>query len=298
MGGQASSFTTRFSLSRVEVDAARRPLQLEATYTAFLTGTTGATGRRILEALVESSNCEKVVALSRRELTEDWWTDTFSRSSAPEDAIRGGVRASITRCPDKVQVVVVNDFEPETLRANLDLESAIADVGATLAGRSDSNVDSPRSIMFSALGTSPFSEKVDYHYSVSWADFAAKNIPNLALVGLVSSKGADSSSLFGYMQTMGRREEKFAEFFCGSTNLLLARPGPIGREELADARLKERILRSFSSVVPHVPARAIGRAMVQAAEQDLAAPRGDVKPGIWVLDERALLDFADQCSPW
>ena len=86
---------------------------------------------------------------------------------------------------------------------------------------------------------------------------------------------------------MGRREKFFFRLTDvrsrqHKTNIVVARPGPLDREELARSRLKERILGSLTWVVPHIHCRDVAKSMVERVERGLAENK--VNPRVDVLE--------------
>merc|ERR1719313_457728 len=89
---------------------------------------------------------------------------------------------------------------------------------------------------------------------------------------LVSSQGVSSASIFGYMKTLGRREDEFSGL--GFAHLCIARPGPIDRHELAKARLKERIMHTLLPHSAFVNSSEVGLVLVRASERHRAGSEG------------------------
>lgn len=243
----------------------QQPIKLKHPYTALVAGSTGATGRRIVAALTKSDNCEKICPIARREIPES----EYERAFPGLDAGRQG----------KIQPLLAKDYEVETMQElGQGLQSSLLSGGQ--AGR--------RFVAFSALGSAPFSEKVDLHYSLNFARLAGSVLgANLHAVGLVSSSGANPNSYMSYLKVIGQREEEFKKVFAGTgegkeqrpaTPLIIARPGPIDRDELAQERMKERLLGYFRWLIPHVHASQIAQATVWAVEKQLWAEENGQEP--------------------
>eukprot|EP00397_Hematodinium_sp_SG-2012_P044258 GEMP01049390.1.p1 GENE.GEMP01049390.1~~GEMP01049390.1.p1 ORF type:complete len:214 (+),score=48.81 GEMP01049390.1:124-765(+) len=185
-----------------------------APYEAIVAGSTGASGRRIVESLVASNLCTKVIALTRREIPEEAYEKTF-----PD--------IDMQKAREKLVVTVV------------DFDNIVADPENTTSLPQIA----PGTKAFSALGSSPYSEKVDLHYSNAFATaMQARGVTDMALV---SATNANSKSYIGYPRTLGQRQDFFvARDFRA---LHVAMPWFIDREELATVRLKERI---FFPMIP------------------------------------------------
>lgn len=192
---------------------------------------TGATGRRLVEDLVRSEHCNQVIALTRREIP------------------------------------VLHDAFPE-----LDLQKAegklvlrLVDYEAELQPQLSDSIPKELPVLsFCALGsTGAEKEKVDVVYA---GNFARAVKGRSAAVAVVSSMGANSASSLDYFRIIGTREDEYSSAFAGKP-LLLARPGALERQELAQSRMKERVLGSISWVVDHIDTRLVARAMVVAIER-------------------------------
>ncbi|CAD7949244.1 unnamed protein product [Amoebophrya sp. A120] len=215
-------------------------------YEAIVAGSTGASGRALVAALSARPNCTRIHALVRQgkgmpDLKRDEVQKAFPGIEYDKlniGSAGGGTSARLN--------VVEFDYE------NAKPLPTIAQGTEVMA--------------FCALGTAPFSELVDYTYSVNFAEAVAKSYDVKAL-GLVSSQGANKDSMMGYMETLGRRENQFAELAKQyKFPTIFARPGPIDRDELAEERLKERILGAFSFALPFVHTSQIAASLIQGAE--------------------------------
>ncbi len=88
------------------------------------------------------------------------------------------------------------------------------------------------------MGAAPYTEESDYTMPVAFARAVRRQgVPSMSLV---SSQMACASSLFGYLRTLGRREQAFQEL--GFTALHVYRPSALGRGERSQERWKERLL--------------------------------------------------------
>eukprot|EP00668_Euglena_longa_P014153 GGOE01018127.1.p1 GENE.GGOE01018127.1~~GGOE01018127.1.p1 ORF type:complete len:252 (-),score=46.02 GGOE01018127.1:183-938(-) len=176
--------------------------------TAVVAGSTGATGRYIVSELLSQGVAEKTIALTRRPL-----------------ATPGDVAAAL-------------DLPAEVVRQHLDagrLEVKPVDFARLVQDRKPQwSAD----LAFCAMGSAPYSEESDFTIPTAFA--AAAKEGGALYMGLVSSQGANPKSWFGYMKTIGRREEQFRTipFPLG---LDIWRPGMLDRGDLAAARLKERL---------------------------------------------------------
>eukprot|EP00656_Telonema_subtile_P018152 TRINITY_DN19786_c0_g1_i2.p1 TRINITY_DN19786_c0_g1~~TRINITY_DN19786_c0_g1_i2.p1 ORF type:complete len:251 (-),score=48.19 TRINITY_DN19786_c0_g1_i2:67-819(-) len=184
-------------------------------YTAVVAGSTGATGRRLVEELVLSDACSRVIALTRRETNE-------LRSVFPE--------INEEKAASKLQQVVVDystDLAPQLSEAMAQAEQPL--------------------VAFCALGSSPGSRLVDVQYAHNFAHA----VRDSTAMAVVSSQGARASSMVPYLSTIGEREEDFSKEF-NNKPLMIARPGPLDRQELAETRLKERVLGKLDWMIDHL----------------------------------------------
>jgi len=228
-------------------------------YTAIVAGATGATGRRIVEQLVSSDSCTKVIALARREVQD-------LRSVFPDIHLE-----SAQRKLKMLQVDYSTDLCPQ-LAENL----AQAD---------------PPLVAFSALGSSPGSHQVDVEYAHNFAAAVREHSVGMAVV---SSQGAKAGSMVPYLSIIGEREEDFSGLFMDKP-LLIARPGPLERQELAETRLKERVLGKLSWAIDHIDTRLVGKAMVGSMERIVAAGKSEAEghDQVYVVSHKDLREIAN-----
>eukprot|EP00667_Euglena_gracilis_P016698 EG_transcript_17507 len=182
--------------------------------TAVVAGSTGATGRYIVGELLAQGVAQKTIALTRRPLASP--NDVAAALDLPVETVRQHLEAGRLEVQSVDFARLIQDRKPQW--------------AADLA--------------FCALGSAPYTEESDFTVPVAFA--AAAKEGGAQYMGLVSSQGANASSWFGYLRTIGRREEQFRSvpFPLG---LGIWRPGMLDRGDLAQTRLKERI---FHHILP------------------------------------------------
>jgi len=153
------------------LDAKDNETRLPDGFVAVVAGATGATGRWIVKELAEYPGCKRVVALSRKPITDQ--------------------QAAFGLTSDKIVVNVV-DF------AKLVQNKDLAAQGVEKC-----------ELAFCCLGSSPNSEESDFIIPKAFAD--ACSTMGVQRMGLISSAGADPNSMFGYFKLIGRREVAYEE---------------------------------------------------------------------------------------
>lgn len=164
-------------------------------------------------------------------------------------AITSLVRKAPSEALDRVTATVV-DFDK------------LADSAAAFSG-----VD----VVFCCLGTTRKVAgadgfvKVDHDYVIATAELAKK--ADVKHFSIVSSQGADSSSMFLYMSTKGKVEDKLKAL--QFPRLTIMQPGLLHRPE--SDRLMEKVA---SWVMPSLPVSTLARAMLRDAlsQADQPAP--------------------------
>lgn len=212
---------------------------LNEDYRAVVAGSTGATGRWCVCEFLQDPNCKKVVALTRRSIAD-------TRAVFPLGDL------------EKLEVKEVADF-------------------STLESLQIESLNGPSPIYaVCALGSAPFSEMSDFVIPGYFGDFCKKI--RVKKMSLISSVSAQTGSIFGYLDTLGRREDKFINL--GFENLLILRPGFLLRQELR--RFKERFevffpeskkidTRDLAKVVRHTLCKKIPTALTILEQNDIKA---------------------------
>lgn len=194
-------------------------------FVAVVGGSTGACGRWVVGDLVNDPNCIRVIALTRSEISDP-------ASIFPSiDKEKISTKLSLHKL-DWAKSHEAGEFVPP-LR------------------------DSP-TIGFCAMGSAPYTEESDFTMPVAFATSAKKVGVNSMF--LVSAAGVKAGSWFGYIDTLGRREDAFKSV--GFSRLGIYRPGFIDRQE------KIRPKEYFKYIMPSayvIDSRDISKAMIQSA---------------------------------
>lgn len=175
---------------------------VEQSFIAVVAGSTGATGRWIVSELINSSECTKVIALTRGEIENPG--EVFSNANAEN------LQAKLT----------VQKVDWKQLQSSETLPNTVT--------------ESP-TIAFCAMGSAPYSEESDYILPVAFAKACRGS--QIHSMFLVSASTAKAGSWLGYNDTLGRREETFKDL--GFNRLGIYRPGMMDRQE--KRRTKELI---------------------------------------------------------
>lgn len=207
---------------------------------ALVLGSTGAVGKCIVPRLL--MNGWTVYTLGRRP-----WDITSASNFAHKDRF--------TEPPGALtQIVSDTDAIPDAVLNNVD---KLKDVTA----------------IFNAFGTTRATAgsaaefiRVDHDIPVAVAANLIKAVPSVSHAAVISSQGANSSSLFTYMKTKGRVEDDYAALPFSSVSVF--RPGFLNRGADTQARLGERFFRWFTS---GIDVDAVAAAAVVDAESRLAA---------------------------
>jgi oxidoreductase len=166
----------------------------EPGFVALVGGATGACGRAIIADLVNNPGCKKVFALTRSEIADPVSTfptiDSYKISSK-----------LVVHKLDWAKTNEAKDFVPP--------------------------LPEKPSVGFCAMGSAPYTEESDFTMPVAFATAARKN--GVDSMFLVSSMGAKTGSWFGYIDTLGRREDAFKAL--GFRRLGIYRPGMMDRHE-------------------------------------------------------------------
>ena len=194
-------------------------------YSVVIAGSTGACGQAFVSQHLEDPNCVQVIALTRNPV------DSFG--------------ASFHETFLKKLIIEQVDF------GNLQ-ESGVIDDSI------------PRPIhAVCALGSAPFSELSDFTLPCKFADYCkTKEIKTMTLV---SASGCKAGSIFGYLDTIGRREDYFiSKKF---EKLITLRPKLLLRGELA--RKKESFFTCITPSSQQIRVEDLARAAVSDAHRDL-----------------------------
>ncbi|TYZ65289.1 hypothetical protein PybrP1_013196 [[Pythium] brassicae (nom. inval.)] len=209
---------------------------MSASYVALVLGSTGAVGRDLVAELVASSKCAKVIALTRRDVPEAAWRETFPA-------------LDVAQAHGKLEVRTV-DFEQlaaseVVIHREEKVDAAFSCLGTTRK----------------AAGSAEAFRKVDLEYTTHFGEAAkAAGVP---FFGLLTSAGANKNSWFLYPQTKGEVEENVKQMGFARTSVY--RPGLIDRGDLM------RTMETLGSyLLPSITTRAIARAMVADYESGAA----------------------------
>ena len=197
----------------------------EAPFVAVVAGATGATGRWIVCELINRPECEKVFALTRSDINPN---DMFP--SADKEKME-----------TKLVVKKIDWSSLKTSNSIHDFEGSKPTVG------------------FCAMGSAPYTEESDYTLPVAFGN-ACKNA-GVSSMFLVSAVGSKAGSFFGYVDTLGRREEAFK----GMNFQRLGIYRPMGMLRQDRQRTKESF---FSFITPSsmlIDTREIAKVMVDHA---------------------------------
>ncbi|CAH0482103.1 unnamed protein product [Peronospora belbahrii] len=204
-----------------------------SSYVALVIGSTGAVGRDLVAELVSSTNCTKVIALSRRDVPASAWKSTFP--SLDVDAAK-----------EKLEVRQV-DFDrlSEVDMQNMDkVDAAFSCLGTT---RKDA-------------GSAEAFRKVDLGYVITFAKLSkAAGVPYF---GLLTSQGANKDSWFLYPQTKGEVEDKVQQL--RFERMSIFRPGMLQRGDLL--RGTEKMLSWAVPAIFQISVRAVAIGMVSDYE--------------------------------
>ena len=192
-----------------------------AQFQAVVAGATGASGRWIVKALLEDPQCLRVVALTRRPLTE--LEKVFGTA--------------------KLEKLVISSFEKFPTVA--DFLPAVETVAAV------------------AMGSAPYTEEADYNAPVSFGHRARDF--GVSRCVLVSAAGAQVGSVFGYVDTLGRREATFKAIGFPD-GLFVFRPKLLLRQELR--RTKEKIFETITPDSQSIDTRDMAVLIVKALKAD------------------------------
>lgn len=192
---------------------------------AIVAGSTGATGRWIVCELVNSEKFSKVIALTRSDIVD------LAAAFPSADPVKMESK------------LVVHKLDFSTLRESQTFSPSLPAVPT---------------VGFCAMGSAPYTEESDYTTPVAFGK-AAKSMGVDAMY-LVSARGAKAGSWFGYVDTIGRREDAFREM--GFGRLGIFRPGFMDRQE------KRRGKEFIGRLLPKswtIDTRDIAKAMVKTA---------------------------------
>jgi hypothetical protein len=166
----------------------------EIPFVAIVAGATGACGRWIVGDLVNNPLCKKVIALTRSDIVEP---------------------ASTFPSIDKEKIdskLVIHKLDWKKTNESRDFVPVLTE---------------KPTVGFCAMGSAPYTEESDFTMPLAFGSAAKKN--GVDSMFLVSSTGANAGSWFGYIDTIGRRENAFKEL--GFGRLGIYRPGMMDRQE-------------------------------------------------------------------
>jgi hypothetical protein len=198
----------------------------EEAFVAIVGGATGACGRYIVGDLANDPKCKKVIALTRSDISDP--SVTFP--SIQKENIASKL---VVHKLDWTKTNETGDFSPF--------------------------LQEKPTVGFCAMGAAPYTEESDFTMPVAFARASKKN--GVKSMFLVSSVGAKTGSWFGYVDTLGRREDAFKQL--GFRRLGIYRPGMMDRHE------KQRFPKEyFKYLMPScyvIDTKDISRAMIQSA---------------------------------
>ena len=196
-------------------------------FTAIVGGATGATGRWIVTGLINGDDCVRVVALTRSDIASP--ADTFPEADKDKMA--------------KKLVVKKVDFK-----------------SIVTSGELPSDLGEKPSIGFCAMGSAPYTEESDFTVPVAFGRACkAAGVDSMFLVSAVNSK---SGSCFGYVDTLGRREDAYKGM--DFKRLGIYQPGFLGRQE------KMRFKEMFQYIVPSswtIDTKDLAKVMIESANR-------------------------------
>lgn len=217
-------------------------------FVAVVGGATGACGRWIVGDLVNNSHCTKVIALTRSEITDP--SSMFP--SIDKDKIAS--KLNIHKL-DWSKTNEAKEFVPP--------------------------LSENPTVGFCAMGSAPYTEESDYTMPVAFATSAKKAGVNSMF--LVSAVGVKAGSWFGYIDTLGRREDAFKSM--GFSRLGIYRPGFIDRQEKIRPKEYFKYLMPSSYVID---SRDISKVMIQSALK--------MKEGTFSFSHAEMKDIAKKTS--
>lgn len=183
----------------------------------IVAGSTGAIGREVVKEAVRDQRITRVVALSRRDIPEERWTEVF------------GGELDVASARTKLKVVPV-DWEQlwdvnrsaSYLEGTSTLAAAFADHNFAAMCMGTTRKDAGSAAAF---------EHCDFDFVSAFANVVRTRSPSLTCYSQISSQGADATSWFLYMKTKGRADAMAASV--GFPRVSIFRPGLLGRGDRA-----------------------------------------------------------------
>ena len=195
-------------------------------FVAIVGGATGACGRYIVGDLVNNPSCLRVIALTRSDIPDP--ASTFP--SIDNEMMKSKL---VVHKLDWKKTNEMGDFVPPL-------------------------TEKP-SVAFCAMGSAPYTEESDFTMPVAFANASKKNGADSMF--LVSSTGAKAGSWFGYIDTIGRREEAFKAI--GFGRLGIFRPGMMERHE--KKRFPKEYLKYIMPSCYVIDTKDIAKSMIESA---------------------------------
>ena len=221
----------------------------------IIAGATGAIGRELVVQAVVSPHIIRVVALSRKELSQDAWAKVF-----PD--------IDMAHAKQKLEVVAV-DWERIT---NSGVMNCTGEVVAALRGHTIAAMC--MGTTRKDAGSDAAFERCDYDYVKAFAA-AVKEASGSTIrhYAQVSSDGANASSMFLYLRTKGKADEMAIQMGFPSTSIY--RPGMLGRKE--KARAGERFVMCCCCCLGVMPVEVVAEALLKVSldavrQDDTASP--------------------------
>jgi uncharacterized protein YbjT (DUF2867 family) len=127
------------------------------------------------------------------------------------------------------------------------------------------------------MGSAPYTEESDFTVPVAFGKACkAAGVHSMFLVSAVNSK---AGSIFGYVDTLGRREDAYKAM--GFSRLGIYQPGFLGRQE------KIRFKEYFQYIVPSswtIDTRDLARVMIESAAR--------MKNGVFTFSHKEMKQIA------
>ena len=216
-------------------------------FVAIVAGSTGACGRYIVGDLVNNPNCKQVIAITRSDVPDP--SATFP--SIDKDKISSKLHVHKL---DWVKTNEKQEFVPP--------------------------LPAQPTVGFCAMGSAPYTEESDFTMPVAFGT-SAKNA-GVSSMFLVSAVGAKAGSWFGYVDTLGRREDAFKSL--GFTRLGIYRPGFMNRHE--KQRFPKEYFRYITPSCYVIDTMDISKVMIESALR--------MKEGVFAFSHAEMKDIAKQ----
>jgi len=164
---------------------------------------------------------------------------------------------------------------------------------STIDSNPKESLESKYNLAFCAMGSSPYSIENDYTAPCKFADYCVK--AKVSTMSLISSGGANPTSIYGYLKIIGQREEYFtSKVNCASgfNNLIILRPGLLLRGE--KTRLKEKVLDFLMPAKLKISVESVARVAVDEAIKQYHQSNNTIGSAhsTIIMEQRHILDCA------